>query len=67
MQPVENLKDGVLVFGLNTDAVITNRKDPVIALVFSGNMNLRLDAFAGILDRIAEQILQHMFDPGIGD
>lgn len=62
---MEYLKDVPLVFRLDANAVVANREYPVTVLLFNRHVDFRRHILTAILDRIADQVLQHVFDPRV--
>ena len=67
MQAAEDLKYSILVLWIDSDPVIAHRKLPEARLLVSGDVDFGGDTGAVVLNGIADEILQDVFDSRIGD
>ncbi len=61
VQPLKDRKYAFEIFRLYADAVVTNRKDPIVCHWLGSNMNVRRPVptkFDGIADKVLEQLHQ---------
>jgi hypothetical protein len=60
VQAFEESEDLLLVAGIYADAVVLNRKQPLVALPPRGHVDARRVA-ATVLNRVSDQILKQLF------
>jgi hypothetical protein len=54
IQPLEHLKDPLLVFGVNTDAIVAHSKYPISILLPSGDFDMRGSSWVPIFKCICQ-------------
>src|SRR5579872_2205294 len=66
MTAMEHLKNLILVGGIDTNPVVANGKNPLLAAGSSRNMYLRLHPGTPVFNRVADQVLEHLFQCDVG-
>src|SRR5258708_22950002 len=61
VQPLKDPENTLEVLRVDTEAIIADAKDPASILPLGGNADLGLD-FPAELERVADQLLEHLHD-----
>src|SRR6185312_13742020 len=62
VQPLEGLKDVILITRFDTDTVVVDGEDPLIAVLTRFDVNFGRDIRPAVFDRIADQVQEHLLE-----